>query len=433
MIIRSDLLTKHMEPVQTDTSEVITGCRGAVRALVFLALTAMLASQKAFSQAEDNAMADRAIMTEHTAMAQGRVLRYKAHTGFLTLRDAQNQMRGRMFYVYYSTSEHADHTRPVLFAWNGGPGSSASQLDLGGVGPRLLSQPGGAEGAIVDNPDTWLRFADLVFIDPIGTGYSYAATPKDQKMFFSDDGDADSVAEFIRLFRAHYRWTEAPVYMLGESYGTFRAALVANLLTQRNIMPAGVLLVSTVFQPQMDGNLRASFSLPNYVATVLGRRQHEQDELVAEVNASEEWSRTTYLPALIAGERLPSSRRSEIASHLEKITGVPAAVWTAHNLVLSADDFATAVAGKDGTRYVGHYDTRLTGTQDAGAPYDVSRDPSLRTMHDLDAAMPTYLDRELGFNSDAFFAGPFGGRWLGSTDDHSEWSCGCSMRLDTLI
>jgi len=244
---------------------------------------------------------DEPVVTNHQITLQGRVLKYTARAGFLSLRDEFNQAHGRIFYVYYqSESGDGKATRPLTFAWNGGPGSPSSLLHLGALGPYRAKDPDEYSSPpppyqLTENESTWLDETDLVLVDPIGTGYSYPLQPEFAKEFWSRKGDIDSIAEFIRLFLAHYEYSQGtPILLVGESYGTLRAAGVADKLTDKEFNVAGVLLVSPALDPQGAAADQQFISLvPSYtVAAFVHKRLPPdlQDNLESAIRKSENWA-----------------------------------------------------------------------------------------------------------------------------------------------
>ena len=170
-------------------------------------------------------------VTDKQITVGGRTLAYTATAGTLSLYDQTGERSAAVYYTAYTLKGADRATRPVTFAFNGGPGAASVFLNLGVAGPRIADfGPGGNDGAaakLVDNPDTWLSFTDLVFIDPVGTGWSRAAKPDGGKAFWSVQRDAESLAKVVALYVAHNSRIGSPKYLLGESYGGFRAAKVA--------------------------------------------------------------------------------------------------------------------------------------------------------------------------------------------------------------
>ena len=374
---------------------------------------------------------DKPVVTRHEMHIHGQTLGYTARAGFIAIRDEEQVVRGRIFYVSYSLDQPASAApRPLIFAWNGGPGSNASLVELAGLGPRRIDRAPGPSASkqpapLVDNEDTWLQFADLVFVDPINTGYSYATSPEYLKDFLNDKGDEDSIAEFIRLYRVHNGLQLAPLYLMGESYGTFRGAGVADVLAQRKIPLDGVILLSCIFNMEAahDPDLSSVFLIPNYTATAWVHHRLAPDlesNLEQTVNEAQHWAESDYLAALTEGDRLAPERKKAVAQQLARFTGISAETWADANLRLDPDKFADTVLGSDKLEFAAHYDTSMTGKLSyKGEPYNVTADPSLD--NGVDPVIYPYLRDELGFKTDAFYAGPFGGGYPSPASFRSDW------------
>jgi len=374
---------------------------------------------------------DEPVVTHHQVMIHGQTLAYTARAGFLSIRDEEQTLRARMFYVAYVLDRPADAPpRPLLFAWNGGPGSNASLLELAAIGPKRLNKGPGPSNprkpaALVENEETWLQFADLVFVDPINTGYSYALTPQYLEDFLNDQGDADSIAEFIRLYRVHFALQTAPLYIMGESYGTFRAAGVADILAKRRIPLDGVVMLSAVlnFEELSSPDLLQVFLLPNYTATAFIQHRLSPDleaSLPKTVEQAQHWAGTEYLAALFAGDTLSAERRKAAAQKLAQFTGIPSETWEQANLRIEPDQFAVDVLGPGKLEFAGHYDTSQVGKlAHPGEPYNVSDDPSLD--NGVSAVIYSYLRDELGWKTDAFYAGAFGGGYPSPASFRADW------------
>ena len=170
------------------------------------------------------------VVTHHEIRVNGKTLKYTATAGMMPLRDAKGETEAHIFFMAYTLDGASDTARrPLMFSFNGGPGSASVWLHLGALGPkRVVMLANGEMPAppfhLVDNEYTWLDQTDLVFIDPVGTGYSRAVKPELNKKFWNLRGDIQSVGEFIRMYLTRYeRWT-SPLFLVGESYGTTRAA-----------------------------------------------------------------------------------------------------------------------------------------------------------------------------------------------------------------
>src|SRR5688500_5993070 len=186
------------------------------------------------------------VVTKHAARVGGRTLNYAVTTGFMPIKNAvSGDTEARIFYMAYTLDGVSDpKTRPLMFSFNGGPGSASVWLHLGALGPRRVRMlddgmmpPPPYE--LVDNEETWLTETDIVFIDPVGTGYSRAARPELASKFFGVNGDIESVGEFIRMYLGRSERWSSPLFLVGESYGTTRAAGLSNHLFERGIGQIG--------------------------------------------------------------------------------------------------------------------------------------------------------------------------------------------------
>ncbi len=195
------------------------------------------------------------VVTHHQITVNGRVLKYTATTGYMPLRNSEtSEVEADIFFVAY-TLDNPTGKRPLMFSFNGGPGSASIWLHLGAIGPRRVKMlPDGEMPPppfeLIDNQQTWLDQTDLVFIDPVGTGFSRAAKKELGKKFWSVDGDIASVGDFIRLYLTHYQRWDSPLFLVGESYGTTRAAGLSGYLVNHGIALNGVVLISSVLNFQ---------------------------------------------------------------------------------------------------------------------------------------------------------------------------------------
>src|ERR1700694_531887 len=195
------------------------------------------------------------IVTHHEIHAGGKSLRYTATTGLMPIRNTDDEIEGQIFFIAYTLDGQSAEKRPLTFSFNGGPGSASVWLHLGAIGPkRVRMQPDAMMPAppyqLVDNEFTWLDQTDLVFIDPVGTGYSRAVKSNLKKKFLGVKEDIQSVGEFIRLYLGrHERWS-SPLFLVGESYGTTRAAGLSGYLVEHGMAFNGIMLISSVLNFQ---------------------------------------------------------------------------------------------------------------------------------------------------------------------------------------
>lgn len=307
-------------------------------------------------------------------------------------------------------------SRPVTFVFNGGPGSSSVWLHLGLFGPKRVTyadafgRPGPTPNGLVDNDASLLAETDLVFIDPVSTGYSRAEPPSAGGPFHGVEGDIESVAEFIRLWLGEHRRWASPRFLAGESYGTTRAAGLANELWSRHhIGINGVILISSVLNFQTlrfnDGNdLPYALFLPTYTAVahfhgVLPAR-FQNLPLREALREAERFALGEYALALLRGTALPEERRRAIAARMSELTGLSAGFVLRSNLRVTQPAFCKELL-RDQGKTVGRLDARFTGLDADDAGDSTEYDPSYAAIRgSYTTAMNTYLRRSLGFDSD---------------------------------
>ena len=207
------------------------------------------------------------VVTHHTVRVGGRDLKYTTTAGLMPIKDAKGEVEARIFFMAHVLNDvKSTESRPVLFSFNGGPGSASVWLHMGALGPRRVPTPEGPTIPappfhLVDNDATWLENADLVFIDPVGTGFSRAVKPELNSKFHSLHGDIESVGEFIRMYLTRYDRWDSPLFLIGESYGTTRAAGLAGHLVDKGIAFSGVILVSCALDFRDSPSPRATTCL----------------------------------------------------------------------------------------------------------------------------------------------------------------------------
>lgn len=271
-------------------------------------------------------------VTEKQINVGGRTLSYTATAGTFSLYDQTGERSAAIYYTAYTLKGADRATRPVTFAFNGGPGAASVFLNLGMAGPRVADfGPEGRDGAaakLVDNPDTWLTFTDLVFIDPVGTGWSRAAKADGGKAFWNVNNDAQSLAKVVALHVAHNSRTSSPKYLLGESYGGFRAAKVARALqADQGIIVSGIVMVSPLIEASytfggQQSPFAAALTFPSFVASELERTKKFSPEAMAE---GEHFALNEYLTTL-AGPQPTGERAQAFYGKIGQMTGLPADV-----------------------------------------------------------------------------------------------------------
>lgn len=355
------------------------------------------------------------VVTHHEIELAGATLRYTATAGMMPIEDAQGEVEGEVFYVAYTRDDVGDRAdRPLMFSFNGGPGSASVWLHLGALGPKRVPMPDDATVPrppyrLVTNEQTWLDATDLVFIDPVGTGYSRASTPEQNARFHSLEGDISSVGEFIRRYLTeNERWT-SPLYLVGESYGTTRAAGLSEHLVDHGIALNGIVLVSTVLNFQTlrfdEGNdLPYALYLPTYAATAWYHEALPDDlqarplaEVLDEVEA---WAADEYLDLLHRGDRLGADERAAAVARVARYTGLGEDYIDDADLRVEIQRFCKELL-RDRDRTVGRLDSRFTALEPVVRGETPEFDPSLAAIRPpYTATINQYLRAELGFETD---------------------------------
>jgi carboxypeptidase C (cathepsin A) len=388
----------------------------------------------------DPAMMDAApVVTRHSINLSGRTLRYTVTTGVMPLKSAAGETEARIFYMAYAAEGGGNKaSRPLMFSFNGGPGSSSVWLHLGALGPRRVEmlEEGGMPAPpfrLVDNEQTWLDLTDLVFIDPVGTGYSRAARPDLAQRYFGLQGDIQSVGEFIRLYLTkNERWT-SPLFLVGESYGTTRASGLSGYLIDRGIAFNGILLVSTIMNFQTARFARGNdlpyvLFLPTYTATAWYHKKLPPDlqqNLRRTLDEVERWAATDYTVALAKGSRLTAAERQEVIDRLARYTGLGKDYIDQSNLRIEIQRFDKELL-REQKRTVGRLDSRFKGMDSDNAAATPDFDPSMAAIRPpYTAAFNNYVRGELNFKSDLeyYILGGGIGRWdFGSDNAYADTS-----------
>jgi carboxypeptidase C (cathepsin A) len=354
------------------------------------------------------------VVTHHEIRTGGKTLKYTATTGMMPLRDAKGETEAHIFFMAYTLDGVSDASRrPLMFSFNGGPGSASVWLHLGAVGPkRVVMLPDGQMPAppfhLLDNEYTWLDQTDLVFIDPVGTGYSRAVKPELGKKFWNLPGDIESVGEFIRMYLTRYeRWT-SPLFLVGESYGTTRAAGLSGYLIDRGIAFNGIVLVSSILNFQTadfaTGNdLPYVLYLPSYAATAWYHHKLAPDlqgDLPKTLQEVESWAGTGYAEALAKGDRLTAAERQRTLERLSRYTGLEKRFIDNSNLRVAIDPFTKELL-RDQKRTVGRLDSRFKGIDESAATATPEFDPSIAAIRPpYTTTFNNYVRGELGYKTD---------------------------------
>ncbi|MCP4901167.1 MAG: hypothetical protein GY906_29710 [bacterium] len=317
----------------------------------------------------------REFVTSHSGRFGGETLDFTATAAELYLRDEKGEPKASIFsFAYTKDSVETPAARPVMFVWNGGPGSSSFWLHMGSMGPRRVevpsdaSDPGPPPYDVSDNPLALLDVTDLVFVDPVGTGFSRALGTHENKEFWGLNEDADSVAEFIRLWVTRNRRWMSPKYLLGESFGTTRAGAVASRLEGRSSVSLnGLVLVSQALDytgstPAHDNLIAYITYLPSMAATAWyhGKIVDGPESLTELLEQARRFAVDDYAPALLKGSGLDLTERDHIAERLAYFTGLSQEYVQRSDLRVLASRFLKELLRGEGVT-VGRLDARYTG------------------------------------------------------------------------
>ena len=359
---------------------------------------------------------DHLVTTQHHAMIGGQDVRYTVTAGTLILRDEEGKPKASIFFTSYARDGVKDLARrPITYTFNGGPGSSSVWLHLGAFGPRRVAMDD--EGwalpppyHLVDNGESLLDVTDLVFIDPVTTGYSRAIPGKDAQKFYGLNEDAEAVADFIRLYTVRFGRWPSPKFLAGESYGTTRAAKLSNLLQQKHgIYLNGIVLLSTILNFQtarfaVGNDLPYPLFLPTYTATAWYHKKLPADlqngTLQKAVEESRRFAAGEYTLALMQGNLLSPEQWNDVAAKVARYTGLSPEYIKETNLRPEIQAFDKELL-RDQRITVGRLDSRFKGRDRAAAGEHNEFDPSNAAITGpFTAVLNDYVRKDLGFKSD---------------------------------
>jgi len=363
-------------------------------------------------------------VTSHQIRVNGQVLPYTATAGYLPLHDEHGRHLANVFFTAYTRDGVRDPAdRPITFSFNGGPGAASVWLHLG-LGPRRVQMADPGESTrfrrddplpppfeLVDNEYTWLEETDLVFVDPVSTGYSRAAVGQDPAQFHGYVQDVEYLSEFIRLFVSRSERWASPKFLVGESYGTTRVSGIADHLQQRHGMHLnGVMLVSAVLnfqtlRPHIGNDLPYLLFFPSFAATAW-----YHDRLDSELQAMplEQFARRVenfvaneYSVALFKGDAMSSGERGRVVERMARYSGLSPEYIEQTNLRLTTGRFAKELR-RDDRRTVGRLDSRFVGIDRDAAGEAYEFDPSYggAIMGPFTATLNHYLRTELDYTND---------------------------------
>ena len=327
---------------------------------------------------------EQIVVTTHTVQAARGPLTYEARIGRLPIRnDETGEVRGWVGFTAYVVPSRTP--RPLTFLWNGGPTGPSNLVHTEMFGPRRLTDAG-----FIDNRETLLRTSDLVFYDPIGTGFGRPAKPEFEAEFLSVLGDFAMTAEFVRGYRAKFGAQAQPLFLGGESYGTWRVNGATELLTKRGVHVAGAILISGgVPGSLMPPEFQDAMYVPARTATAFELKKLPPDlmrDKASTMKAVDEWAYGTYMPALARVSSLSPEERERVALDLARFTGLKSEQVDRKTLVVTNNQFKKDLIGGGAAGALNTYDMRQVGPQPSTA--------------NGDAKVVEYLRGELGYRTD---------------------------------
>jgi carboxypeptidase C (cathepsin A) len=351
-------------------------------------------------------------VTKHTIEVGGQRIPYTATAGTIVLRDDKQKAEASVFYVAYTRDDVTDRARrPMFYSFNGGPGTASVWMHMGFTGPRkVVYDDEGMMPAppfrLENNAHAILDIADIVFIDPVGTGFSRMAPGEDPHKFHGVMEDIRSVGEFIRLYTTRNSRWDSPKFLIGESYGTTRAAgLVNHMQDAHQMYFNGVILVSmTGLDYQSGTDVGFALSLPHYTATAWYHKALPTDlqskPLRAVLQESEQFAMGAYVDALLKGDKLSTAERDTVATQVGRLAGLSKEYVINSNLRIDRGRFRKELLRSRGLT-VGRLDSRYTGVDRDAAGATNEYDPAMEAWNGPFAAVINdYFRDELKWETD---------------------------------
>ena len=356
------------------------------------------------------------IETKGQVIINGQTINYTTRTGYMVLKDESGKAKANIFFIAYTKDGVTDVAkRPVTYTFNGGPGSASVWLHMGCIGPKRIPMTEKGEAlappySYINNEYSWLDKTDLVFIDPVNTGYSRAAAGENERQFLGYTEDIESVGEFIRLYATKYGRWNSPKFLAGESYGTTRAAGLSGYLQDKyNMYINGVALISSILNFQTarfeKGNdLPFSLFLPTYTAMAWYHKKiapEYQADLQKTLRDVEKFATNEYSTVLMKGDLASEAEQMMVTEKLSKFTGLSKEYIKNANNRIEIGRFVKELLRNEG-KTAGRLDGRFTGTDydNAGERYEF--DPSLDATISgpYSATINQYLRQDLKYEND---------------------------------
>ncbi|MGY6741263.1 MAG: S10 family peptidase [Cecembia sp.] len=351
---------------------------------------------------------------DHSIQVPGRSLNYKTTAGFMHMASEDGKDKAKFYFTAYFLNNVSDpKDRPITFIFNGGPGSSSVWLHMGGLGPRMIKMTDEGEATkppyeVINNPNTWLDKSDLVFIDPIETGYSRPAEGEDKRQFLGYVEDISSVGDFIRAFVSEYKRWNSPKFLSGESYGTTRSAGLAGYLQDRyGMFLNGIIMVSAVtnfatLNFARGHDLPYIMYLPTYAAIAAYHKvlPNEVNDLDAFIEEVRQYAKEEYASMLMKGDQLTDADKAKLADKLHQYTGLSKTYLDQTHYRIQISRFVKELL-RDRKQTVGRLDGRILGLDydhaGEGFEFDPSYNKAIYGPYSM--AINDYIRRELGFET----------------------------------
>lgn len=367
-------------------------------------------------------------VTEHTIRIGSQTVSYKATASTILLKNEKDEPVALMYSTAYTRSDAKDLSqRPIAFIYNGGPGSASLWLHMGAFGPRRVvtenaAPTGPGPYQLVDNPESLIDKTDMVFIDPVGTGFSHVVGKGENKDFWGVDQDIHSLAQFIRIYISRNGRWNSPKFLIGESYGTFRSVALGNYLQDHDgIYVNGIVLISSVLDLTTlefnTGDDRSYiFYIPSYAAAAWYYKtlKNRPDDLDAFIKDARQFASTEYASALMKGSNLADAEKADIAKKLSSFTGLSEDYLIKANLRVNLPQFEAELQRSRGL-VVGRYDSRYSGPAQDLLAENAQYDPSFSAVSGaFTSAVNSYIRGELKFNPELTYRAlptEIGGQW----------------------
>lgn len=389
-------------------------CIGILITATVLAQNGQVDNWYKIEAAELRAFGVNVTATKGTCTIKNKKIDYTTHTGYLDLKNDTGKLIAKVFFTYYKKDGEDAAKRPLCFTFNGGPGSSSVWLHMGGLGPkRVALQDDGTATAppyqVINNEYSWLDKSDLIFIDPVATGYSRAAPGESPKQFHGFVEDIQSVGSFIRHFLSRYERWSSPKFLAGESYGTTRAAGLSKYLQDNyRIFFNGIFLISPVLNfgtndYYIGNDLPRALYIPSYTAAAWYHKKLApalQANLQKALKESEAFALGEYASALLKGGWMSDADKDKMAEKMAYYTGLSKEYCLQANLRVDENRFYKELRRKDGMT-IGRLDARFTGRDFDDAGETVSYDPSFTNIDGpFTSAMNDYFEKDLNFKEE---------------------------------